>query len=351
VKERLWLRIVAGMAVGLLYFTLVVAGTTVLTGRILAALGRHPPDWLSQALSTFLGLTIGMLIIAIISQSAARSHRGTPPVFRPIVEALERIAAGDFTVRLSETLPGHERVGDLIVSVNALASELERVEQMRREFVSNVSHEIQSPLTSIRGFAQALRDDALGPAERQHYLTIIETESTRLSRLSDNLLRLAALDAELATIARTPYRLDRQVRELILACEPQWSAKGLELDVALEAVTIRANEDLLGQVWLNLLHNSIKFTPAGGSIGVHLTRDGATAELQIADSGCGIPEDAQARIFERFYTADSSRRRSAEGSGLGLAIASKIVELHRGTIAVASVPGHGATFTVSLPLE
>jgi len=242
-------------------------------------------------------------------------------------------------------------VGDLIGSVNKMALELGRLEQMRHEFISNVSHEIQSPLTSIRGFAHALRDETLDRAERHHYLTIIETESTRLSRLSDNLLRLASLEAEQPTFERKTIQLDKQIRSLVLACEPQWSAKGIELDLSLEDVAVTGDEDLLGQVWLNLIHNSIKFTPDGGSVGISLARRAGAVEFRIADTGIGIPDEDQPLIFERFYKADKSRQLSLEGSGLGLAIAKKIVELHHGTLAVESKVGSGATFLVSLPVD
>lgn len=119
------------------------------------------------------------------------------------------------------------------------------MEQMRQEFISNVSHELQSPLTSICGFAQALQNEQTTVEERHRYLAIIETESTRLSRLTDNLLKLASLEAAHLKVEPTTYRLDKQIRRLILACEPQWTVKAIEMDVALEEVTITADEDLL----------------------------------------------------------------------------------------------------------
>ena len=165
-----------------------------------------------------------------------------------------------------------------------------------------------------------------------HYLGIIEKESARLSKLSENLLKLTSLESDHHPFERRRYRLDKQLRSLILACEPQWHDKGIDMDVSLEDVSIEADEDLLSQVWLNLLHNSIKFTPAGGTIGVRLKRNGQ-----------------EAHIFERFYKADRSRDRSTGGSGLGLAIVKRIVEMHTGSVAVQSAPGTGTTFTVRLP--
>lgn len=177
------------------------------------------------------------------------------------------------------------------------------------------------------------------------------TESTRLSRLSDNLLRLASLEVEQVTFERKLFRVDKQIRGLLLAYEPQWSAKGLDLDVSMDEVTIPGDEDLLGQVWQNLIQNCIRFSFDGGSVCLSLVQRGDSAEFRIADTGIGIPEEDQPHIFERFYKADKSRQRSEGGSGLGLAIAKKIVEMHHGTIGVESRVGSGATFTVALPAD
>jgi signal transduction histidine kinase len=272
----------------------------------------------------------------------------------PLLRAMEQIARGDFSVQVEQprTQFPDDPIGKLFKGVNEMASELKQMEEMRQEFISNVSHEIQSPLTSIRGFARALQNDTLGQADRLHYLGIIETESMRLSKLSDNLLALAALDAENRPFDPQPYRLDKQIRDLILACEPQWTAKAIEMDVSIEEVTICADQDLLSQVWNNLLYNSIKFTPQGGRICVDLYQQDGTIAFGIADTGIGISEEDQAHIFERFYKADRSRTRSnSGGSGLGLSIAQKIIDMHHGSIAVASQLGQGTTFTVSLPAD
>jgi len=230
-----------------------------------------------------------------------------------------------------------------------MALELDQMENMRQEFISNVSHEIQSPLTSIRGFARALENDQLSVAERHHYLSIIETESTRLSRITEDLLKLATLESDQVQLEPKPYRLDKQVRSLILACEPQWMEKELEMDVVLDELQVTADEDLLSQVWINLIHNSIKFTPQGGRVRVELHRQNGNVEFKITDTGMGISEEDQARLFERFFKADKSRTRSNGGSGLGLSIAKKIVDLHKGTIEVKSNVGAGTIITVSLP--
>jgi signal transduction histidine kinase len=320
-----------------------------LTASLFKITHLTPSNVLIQIINSLLGLLFTALIVGSIGKIAISKHwLPENNVFGPIVDALEKIAKGDFSVRLES--PAHENqiVGVLANSVNKMALELEQMESLRQEFISNVSHEIQSPLTSMRGFAQALQNDQLSPEDRNHYLSIIETESTRLSRITEDLLKLAALEAEHAKFEPKSYRLDKQIRSLILACEPQWTGKDLEMIVALEEVDIIADEDLLSQVWTNLIHNSIKFTPQGGKVWVDLRRQGNSVEFKIRDTGIGIAQEDQGRIFERFYKADKSRTRSNGGSGLGLAIAKKIIELHSGEIGVESDPGTGTIFSVRL---
>jgi two-component system, OmpR family, phosphate regulon sensor histidine kinase PhoR len=348
------LRIVATATLMLMLLTGILIGIFFLTALLYHTIGHAPPPFLVQVINALLGFVLyAVILVGFFSRINARpgAMRRQMGLFEPIFEAMEHIAKGDFQVRLNPPLKGNVFASELAKSVNQMALELNQMEHLRQEFISNVSHEIQSPLTSIRGFAQALHDEQLSAEDRQHYLTIIETESTRLSRMTDNMLKLASLESEYVMVELKPYRLDKQIRILILACEPQWTSKTLDMDVVLEEVVISADEDLLGQVWSNLLHNSIKFTPRGGKVCVEVHRQGNYIECRITDTGIGIPEEAQAHVFERFYKADQSRERSHEGSGLGLAIAKKIVELHQGTIGVVSQPGAGTTLIVSLPVK
>jgi two-component system, OmpR family, phosphate regulon sensor histidine kinase PhoR len=305
----------------------------------------NPPMLLAQLINFFLGITFSGLIARVFSRFFNRQQFNA---FQPIILAMERISKGDFNVNL-DIVRENGILNNLINSVNKMAQELDQMETMRQEFVSNVSHEIQSPLTSIRGFAQALQDDGLSVKERHHYLEIIETESGRLSRLADDLLKLSSLEAEQVKFAPESYRLDRQIKSTILICEPQWRDKEIEMEVALKPLTINADQDLLNQVWMNLIQNSIKFTPKGGAIRISLKQNGEMLECKIADEGIGISAEDQMHIFERFYKADESRTSSKGGSGLGLSIVKKIVELHKGRIDVESSLGEGAAFIVSLP--
>ncbi|WP_019535413.1 sensor histidine kinase [Paenibacillus ginsengihumi] len=325
-----------------------------LTAAAYSRIGREPHDLLALIINALLGFLLFGFAMAILGRFIrSREHR----FWTELLEAIRRISRGDFHVNLEPQFgdrSGKQRnrhpLHQLVASINDMAANLKEMEELRQEFISNVSHEIGTPLTSISGFARALKNEQLEPQLRQRYLTIIEEECLRLSKLADNLLKLAVLDSERHPFQPAPYRLDKQLAAVILACEPQWASKSIEMNVEMEEITIAADEMLLGQVWTNLIHNAIKFTAAGGTISVSAMRQGACAVVRIADTGAGIAEADLPRIFERFYKADKSRTRSAGGSGLGLSIAHKITEMHRGSIEVSSRLGEGTEFTVSLPL-
>jgi signal transduction histidine kinase len=279
-------------------------------------------------------------------------HKNSYHTFINEIEtALDKITQGDFEARIDKGKYTDARyhMSDLIDKINHMASELGGMETMRQDFVSNVSHEIQSPLTSIRGFVSLLKDDSLSRDEQLHYIGIIESESLRLSKLGENLLRLSTLDSECAEINPKNYSLSRQLKDVILLLEPQWSAKSIEVSLSEEAADVFADEDLLSQVWINLLNNSIKFTPAGGKIIISVAKQDMQTEVTISDTGIGMTEETMAHVFERFYMADKARSRSAGGSGLGLSIVKKIVQMHHGRINVESKPGEGTTFRITIP--
>jgi signal transduction histidine kinase len=322
-----------------------------LTGFVYQRIGQQPSAFVTYIINVVLGMLLFFVSAFTMGTYFGSKERAKQAgAFGPIFEAMQKIATGDFSVRLENKFGDNPLMSTLTSSVNNMAVELSQLEAMRQEFISNVSHELQSPLTSIRGFAQALQNQHLSLEDRTHYLSIIETECTRLSRITENLLRLASLEAKQVKFEPKPYRLDKQIRNLILACEPQWTTKQIEMDVVLDEVYTTADEDLMSQVWINLLHNSIKFTPEGGKVCVELHRQNQNIQFKIADSGIGISEDDKDHIFERFYKVDKSRTRSNNGgSGLGLSIAQKIVDMHQGTIVVNSELGVGTTFLISLP--
>ena len=265
------------------------------------------------------------------------------------IEAIERIARGDFGVFIP--VEKHNPFSEIAESVNKMARELGSMESLRQNFISDVSHEIQSPLTSISGFAALLKNEGITPRQRAHYIDVIETEARRLSKLSDNLLRLSSLEGSEEPLKITSFSLDKQIQNAALVLEPQWSAKSIDLSLSLDKTVCSGDEGLLNQVWINLLHNAVKFTPEGGKVDVTLTRGESEATCRVSDTGIGISEEDRMHVFERFYKADKARDRALGGSGLGLSLVKKIVELHGGTVGVESRPGEGSAFTVTLPFK
>lgn len=270
--------------------------------------------------------------------------------FTVMIDALKRISEGDYTIKLANQFEHKKNhpFGRIVEGINEMAIELNQIEELRQEFISNVSHEIQSPLASINGFANVLKQNNLTVEERQHYLGIIETESLRLANLSDNLLKLTSIESHHHPFEPVLYRLDKQIRTIILSCEPQWLAKSLELDIALDEVEITADKELMSQVWINLIINSIKFTPTRGTLKILLYQRGMEVVVEIMDTGIGIAKEHQDHLFERFYKVDPSRNRKLSGSGLGLSITKKIIDIHEGFIHVQSTLNEGTTFTVTL---
>ncbi|WP_458126767.1 sensor histidine kinase [Paenibacillus sp. Z3-2] len=287
-------------------------------------------------------LIAGSLLILVASIYLVR------PI-KKLTQATKRIAAGDFNVKLN--IKQTTEIGTLARSFEEMMHDLKQLEQMRREFVTNVSHEVQSPLTSISGYASALKQVNLSEHERNRYLDIIISEAKRMSKMSDSLLKLSLLESQSQQLRLSSLSLDEQIRRVIVALQPQWSARNIHFELDLENVMITADHDQLNQVWTNILGNSIKFSRDGGMIKVSIEEDIKTVTVRISDTGIGIPLEDQKRIFERFFKADRSHSRKYDGSGMGLAIVKQIVSLHQGEIRVESEPGQGTTFIITLPFH
>ncbi|MFC4304307.1 sensor histidine kinase [Cohnella boryungensis] len=299
--------------------------------------------------STLIHMMLTILLFVLITGSICILIAAVYVVnpIKTLTAATKRLAKGDFDVELG--VKRKDELGTLARSFNEMAVDLKQLEQMRQDFVSNVSHEIQSPLTSISGFAKALKDmNPIAEYERVQYLDIILTESGRLSRLSDNLLKLASLDSNHHPLEYTAFNLDEQIRQVVVNCEPLWSGKNIHIDLDLPQAEITADKDQLNQVWMNLLGNSIKFTPEGGFIHILIRTRMDEYIVTLSDSGIGIAPEQLSRVFERFYKTDRSRNRSG-GNGLGLAIVHKIVALHQGSIRIESNVGQGTKVVVNLP--
>ncbi|MDR1271798.1 MAG: HAMP domain-containing histidine kinase [Clostridiales Family XIII bacterium] len=309
---------------------------------------------LPRDFTTFLiRLSTGFLLFLLVSMlfSGISKFIGGYPfsIRQELLKTLERLSQGDFDVFIKDER--HNPYSDIVDSVNHMAKELGNMEQHRQEFISNVSHEIQSPLTSIGGFAALLKDDRLSAEDKEKYLNIIETESARLSRLSDNLLRLSELETDEKLSSLSDYRLDKQIEGAVLMLEPHYAQKDILFSLDLEEAVIEGDEELLNQVWINLIHNALKFSKEKGEIRIALFADEANIICEIQDFGCGIPKEDIVHIFERFYKADKARDRALGGNGLGLALVKKIVALHGGNVWAESEPGEGASFIVRIPVR
>jgi two-component system phosphate regulon sensor histidine kinase PhoR len=353
-KKAQYLHFVTGIILYLLFFTCALAAAYGLTRLIFRTTGQppEPVDHILSGLIAMILMPVGRFLLTLIlgrtTDGVIRRNFMHTKELTDILDAMNKIAQGDFTAFVV-TDDEHNPYFEVADSVNKMARELGSLEKLRQDFISNVSHEIQSPLTSINGYASLLKRDGIGPDLITHYATIIETESKRLSKLSDNLLRLSVLEADSVPLEISPFRLDKQLESVLLMLEPQWADKNITPDVSLPNIMTAGNEDLLSQVWINLLHNAIKFTPENGTMRVTLTGNEDNVVCTVADNGIGIAPEDQIHIFERFYKVDKSRDRSLGGNGLGLSLVKKIVEMHGGKIAVKSGKGQGAEFMVTLP--
>jgi signal transduction histidine kinase len=270
-------------------------------------------------------------------------------VVRPIIRlsgATQEVAKGNFDIQIENN--SKDEVGKLIDNFNKMIKELKSIEYLRKDFISSVSHEFKTPVASIQGFAKLLQNNDLTEEERQEYTQIIIEETSRMSKLSSNILNLSRLENQEMIGNKTVFSLDEQIRKSILLLEPEWSKKNIEFDIELDSVQFKGDEELLQQVWLNLLSNAIKFSYENGIITVRLYEIGSVVKVKISDTGVGMSEEVQERIFEKFYKEDSAH--SFEGSGLGLSLVKRIVDLCGGKIYVKSSLGRGSTFTIELTM-
>ena len=269
------------------------------------------------------------------------------PVNR-FINHINRLASGDYKARLqvSEPWRKHPTIAELFDSVNRLSEELERTEMLRSDFINNFSHEFKTPIVSITGFAKLLKRGNLDDEQKTEYLSIIEEESVRLSKLATNVLNLTKVENQTILTDVATFNLSEQLRSCILLLDEKWERKSLEFNVEFGEYDIDANEELLKQIWINLLDNAVKFSPVGGTIALAI-RDGQDwLAVSITNSGGEISPENQKRIFNKFYQADESH--ASEGNGIGLAIVKLVTDLHGGSVSV-SCDGGTTTFTVELP--
>lgn len=268
-------------------------------------------------------------------------------IIRKIMVAIDALAAGDFSTRIN--LKGTPELQQLSTSFNHMAEELNSIEILRSDFVNNFSHEFKSPIVSMRGFAKMLKYNNLTQEERDEYLDIIISESDRLVELSTNVLNLSKIETQSIVSNSKEYNLTEQIRRCIAIVAQKWHIKDPSFDFDSEEMKFIGDEDLISQVWINLIDNAIKFSTSHIIIHMSLHRGKGFIRFTISDNGPGMDEETQKHIFDKFYQGDTSH--AAHGNGLGLAITKKIIELHGGRIYVQCEGSNGTTFTVELPIQ
>ena len=335
------------------YAALCAAPMVSVEGPIGAVLLSTPVDELRQAIlaveaqlmTVFIAVAAAALIAAFVFAISL-----TAPI-KAMTSAIRRMGKGDLTARVKVHASGELK--ELADSYNAMAEKIENFDQSRSQFVQNASHELKTPLATMKLLLENLIYQPDMPAElRAEFMQDMNHEIDRLSGIITDLLTLTKMDSEETAIKHEKFDFTELCIGAVHALQPAAEKNRLTLtmDVAKD-VTLQGDESKLGQVIYNLIDNAIKYTPEGGSVFVTMKTDGRNAVFAVKDTGVGIPEEDAKHIFDRFYRVDKARSRETGGTGLGLSIVRQMVQLHRGEIKVDSVFGKGSTFTVTLPLR
>ena len=268
-----------------------------------------------------------------------------------MAEATRKVSKGDFSVYVPtvHTADKLDYLDVMIMDFNKMVEELGSIETLKTDFVSNVSHEMKTPIAIIKNYAQLLLTGKASEEQREDYAKGIEDAASRLSSLISNILKLNKLEHQRITPEVEAYDVCRQLCESAFLFEDAMEEKGIELEADIEDVAmIKADRELMELVWNNLLSNAVKFTEQGGCITIRQTSDEDYIRVSVSDTGCGISKESMNRIFDKFYQGDTSH--STEGNGLGLALVKRVLELIDGEIQLTSEEGKGSTFLVTLPV-
>ena len=293
-------------------------------------------------------LLLAALIAGLIAVlfTLALSRRIVEPI-EALTAAARKMGKGDLTQRVE--VRSKDEVGELAQAFNSMADGLARLEQLRRNMVTDVAHELRTPLSNIRGYLEALQDGVVTLSPE--LIDSVHEEVMLLNRLVDDLQELALADAGQLKLVRRPVALTDLVGQVVSLLQSQATPKGITIktDLPPDLPTVDADPSRVGQIIRNLLTNALTYTPPGGEITVRARDAGSEIEVSVRDTGTGISPEHLPYVFERFYRADKSRTRTTGGSGLGLAIVKQLVEAHGGRVWVESTVGKGSTFTFTLP--
>ncbi len=268
-------------------------------------------------------------------------------IFKPInkiVDGMEKLSEGDFSTRIS--LGKYDEIKKIENSFNTLAKELEKTEILRSDFINDFSHEFKTPIVSISALITLLKNENLSEEKRKQYLLVMEEEANRLTKMTSNSLYLSKIETQGILTNKESFNVSEQIRDSLLLLEKRWTEKNITPSLDFEEYRISANEDMLKQVWVNLIDNAIKFSNPGGEIEINAKSESDMLTVSIGNYGAEIPESDYDAIFSKFYQCDKSR--ASEGNGIGLSIVKHIITLHNGKISVESKNGK-TVFTVTLP--
>lgn len=284
---------------------------------------------------------VGPIIALMVSRVTLK------PIKRMIVQ-IKRLAKGDFSVRINfgRRLGRHPVFKEFSESFNVMAEELEHTEILRSDFINNFSHEFKTPIVSIAGFAKLLKKGNLTEEETKEYLDIIEEEALRLADMASNVMDLTRVENQIILTDVSSFNLSEQIRSCVLLLENRWMKKNIEFDLEFGEYEIWANEEMLKQMWINLIDNAIKFSPEYGLVTIKITDTEGCYRISLSNIGEEIPEKCREKIFDKFYQADESH--STKGNGIGLAIVKRVTELHQGSVHV-ECKNEINTFIIEIP--
>lgn len=293
---------------------------------------------------------VNVLLIAVLFTLVDHIRRKIS-VDRPvkiITDATEKFMKGDFSVRISPMQgAGSEGFNQIIIAINSMAQELSGIETLRTDFVSNVSHEMKTPLSVMQNYGTLLQGAELSQEKRIEYAKGVTDASRRMADMMTNILKLNRLENQQIFPKMEVFDLGEQLCECLLQYESVWEKANIEIETDIaEDVKVKADAELLSLVWNNLFSNAFKFTEAGGTVSVSLAATSHHAIVKVRDTGCGMTPEIGAHIFEKFYQGDTSH--STQGNGLGLALVKRVVDIMQGEINVESTIGKGTTFTVKI---
>ena len=297
-------------------------------------------------------ITMANVVLISIAMATIDYIRRKLTVERPvkqIANATSKMIEGDFSVRIEPIAKfgTDDSFNEIIECVNKMAEELSGVETLRTDFISNVSHEMKTPLAVMQNYGTLLQTPALSEEKRIEYAKTITDAARRLADIMTNILKLNRLENQQIYPNLATFDLGEQLCESLLQYESAWERKNIEIETDIaEGVRVCADAELLSLVWNNLFSNAFKFTADGGKVTLVLTADEKYATVKVSDTGCGMSAEVGAHIFEKFYQGDTSR--ATQGNGLGLPLVKRVIDIMQGEISVESMIGVGTSFTVKI---